>query len=173
MFFLWRNINLIHMLDPIQYEFLILFTTLADPELGAGADTSIFQLQLRFRSKVPAPAPQHCVFAVSQYLLHPNHRISIPFSFTLFRLFPTPFHPHSLFIYHLPIHPPGHRSHTVFQYFKTSGSLSNNVNYCINLGCHIQSVADLFTQHRDFSHKECRFFPMIFLALAAFCVFKN
>jgi hypothetical protein len=31
--FLWKNIYLIHMLDPIQYEFLFLFTTLADPEL--------------------------------------------------------------------------------------------------------------------------------------------
>jgi hypothetical protein len=39
------------MLDPIQYEFLFLFTTLADPEPGAGAETSIFRLQ----PKVPAP----------------------------------------------------------------------------------------------------------------------
>ncbi len=27
MFFLWKNINLIHMLDSIQNEFLFLFTT--------------------------------------------------------------------------------------------------------------------------------------------------
>jgi hypothetical protein len=41
------------MLDPIQYEFLFLFTTLADtePDQGAGAETSIFRLQ----PKVPAP----------------------------------------------------------------------------------------------------------------------
>jgi hypothetical protein len=42
------------MLDPIQYEFLFLFTTLADPEPepGAGPETSIFQLWLQ--AKVPA-----------------------------------------------------------------------------------------------------------------------
>ncbi len=41
------------MLDPIQYEFLFLFTTLADtkPDQGAGAETSIFRLQ----PKVPVP----------------------------------------------------------------------------------------------------------------------
>jgi hypothetical protein len=27
MFFIWKNIDLIHLLDPIQYEFLFLFTT--------------------------------------------------------------------------------------------------------------------------------------------------
>ncbi len=33
MFFLWKNINLIHMLDSIQYEFWFLSTTqAADPE---------------------------------------------------------------------------------------------------------------------------------------------
>jgi hypothetical protein len=31
MFFM-KDIDLIHMLDPIQYEFIFLFTTLADPE---------------------------------------------------------------------------------------------------------------------------------------------
>jgi hypothetical protein len=48
------------MLYPIQYEFLFLFTTLADPELelGAGAKTLIFRLQLRL---LAAPAPQHCL----------------------------------------------------------------------------------------------------------------
>ncbi len=50
---LWKKIDLIHMLDPIQYEFRFFFTTLADPELGAGAETSIFRL----RPKVLAPAP--------------------------------------------------------------------------------------------------------------------
>jgi hypothetical protein len=44
------------MLDPIQYEFLFLFTTLTDPESGAGAETSIFWLQL-----LVAPALQHCL----------------------------------------------------------------------------------------------------------------
>ncbi len=39
------------MQNPIQYEILFLFTTLADPELGAGAETLIFRL----RPKVPAP----------------------------------------------------------------------------------------------------------------------
>ncbi len=41
--FLWKNIDLIHLLDPIQYEFLFLFTTLADPEpeLPAGAEILI------------------------------------------------------------------------------------------------------------------------------------
>jgi hypothetical protein len=40
------------MLYPIQYEFLFLFTTLADPELelGAGAKTLIFRLQLRLHN---------------------------------------------------------------------------------------------------------------------------
>jgi hypothetical protein len=42
------------MLDPIQYEFRFFQNTLADPELGAGAETSIFRLQLR--PKVSAPA---------------------------------------------------------------------------------------------------------------------
>ncbi len=32
MFFLWKNINLIHMLDSIQNEFRFLFTTQAEPE---------------------------------------------------------------------------------------------------------------------------------------------
>jgi hypothetical protein len=33
------------MLDPIQYEFRFFQNTLADPEPGAGAETSIFRLQ--------------------------------------------------------------------------------------------------------------------------------
>ncbi len=45
--FLWKNIDVIHMLDPIQYELWFSSTTLADPEPGAGAETSIFRLQLR------------------------------------------------------------------------------------------------------------------------------
>ncbi len=32
MFFLWKNIDLFHMLDPIQYKFLFLLSTSADPE---------------------------------------------------------------------------------------------------------------------------------------------
>jgi hypothetical protein len=43
------------MLDPTQYEFRFFFTTLADPEPGAGAETSIFRLWLRLRPKVSAP----------------------------------------------------------------------------------------------------------------------
>jgi hypothetical protein len=39
------------MLDPIQYEFRFFQNTLADPEPGAGAETSIFRLQ----PKVSAP----------------------------------------------------------------------------------------------------------------------
>jgi hypothetical protein len=39
------------MLDPIQYEFRFFQNTLADPELGAGAETSRFRLQ----PKVSAP----------------------------------------------------------------------------------------------------------------------
>ncbi len=54
MFFIKEyRINLIHMLDSIQYEFLFLFTTQADPELGAGAETLTFRLRLQ--PKVPAP----------------------------------------------------------------------------------------------------------------------
>jgi ribonucleotide reductase alpha subunit len=41
------------MLDPIQYEFGFFQNTLADPELGAGAETSIFWLRLQ--PKVSAP----------------------------------------------------------------------------------------------------------------------
>ncbi len=42
------------MLDPIQYEFrFFFFTTLSDPEPGAGAETSIFRLRLQ--PKVLAP----------------------------------------------------------------------------------------------------------------------
>jgi hypothetical protein len=41
------------MLNPIQYEFIFFKTTLADPEPGAGAETSIFRLRLQ--PKVPAP----------------------------------------------------------------------------------------------------------------------
>jgi hypothetical protein len=41
--FLGKKIDLIHMLDPIQYEFLY----------------SIFRLRLQ--PKIPAPAPQHCL----------------------------------------------------------------------------------------------------------------
>jgi hypothetical protein len=36
------------MLDPIYYDFL--FTTLADPEPGAGAETLIYRLQLRLHN---------------------------------------------------------------------------------------------------------------------------
>jgi hypothetical protein len=35
--FLRKNIDLIHMLDPIQHEFLFLYTTLADPAREPGA----------------------------------------------------------------------------------------------------------------------------------------
>ncbi len=44
--FLWKNIVLIHMLDPIQYEFWFLFTILADPEP-----------ELKLIILAPAPAP--------------------------------------------------------------------------------------------------------------------
>jgi hypothetical protein len=47
------------MLDPIQYEFSFFSqNTLADPEPGARAETSIFRLQLRLHPKVSAPALQ-------------------------------------------------------------------------------------------------------------------
>ncbi len=55
-FYIWKNINLIHMLDPIQYEFIFLFTTLADqvpePKLWYSGSGEKFWL-------LPAPAPQH------------------------------------------------------------------------------------------------------------------
>jgi hypothetical protein len=51
--FLMKEIDLIHMLDPIQYEFRFFQNTLVDPEPGAGAETSIFQLRLQ--PKVLAP----------------------------------------------------------------------------------------------------------------------
>jgi hypothetical protein len=41
------------MLDPIQYEFRFFQNTLADPEPGAGVETSIFRLRLQ--PKVSAP----------------------------------------------------------------------------------------------------------------------
>jgi hypothetical protein len=43
------------MLDPIQYEFRILYTTLADPEPepGAGAETLIFWLWLQPKVRAP------------------------------------------------------------------------------------------------------------------------
>jgi hypothetical protein len=46
---------LIHMLDHIQYEFSLSFTTFADPEQGAWAEASIFRLQLRIRPEFLAP----------------------------------------------------------------------------------------------------------------------
>ncbi len=63
--FLWKNIDLIHLLDPIQYvDFgFIYYGTLADPEPGAGAVTLIYRLQLQLRPKVSATAPQHCIMA--------------------------------------------------------------------------------------------------------------
>jgi hypothetical protein len=51
--FLMKEIDLIHMLDPIQYEFRFFQNTLVDPEPGAGAETSIFRLRLQ--PKVSAP----------------------------------------------------------------------------------------------------------------------
>ncbi len=58
--FLWKKIDLIHMLDPIQYEFWILFTTLADPEperkLWYSGSSQKFRLLA-----APAPAPQHWI----------------------------------------------------------------------------------------------------------------
>ncbi len=56
--FLWKNIDLIHMLDPIQYEFLFLFTTLADPELEPKLWYFNSGSSLKFRL-LAAPAPQH------------------------------------------------------------------------------------------------------------------
>ncbi len=47
------NIDLIHLLYPIQYELWFLYTTLVWP--GAGAETSLYRLQLRLRPKVSAP----------------------------------------------------------------------------------------------------------------------
>jgi hypothetical protein len=41
------------MLDPIQYEFRFFQNSLADPEPGTAAETSIFQLRLQ--PKVSAP----------------------------------------------------------------------------------------------------------------------
>jgi hypothetical protein len=51
--FLMKEIDLIHMLVPIQYEFRFFQNTLVDPEPGAGAETSIFRLRLQ--PKVSAP----------------------------------------------------------------------------------------------------------------------
>jgi hypothetical protein len=45
------------MLDPIQYEFLFLFTTLADPEPELLYSSSNSGQKLRL---LAAPAPQHC-----------------------------------------------------------------------------------------------------------------
>jgi hypothetical protein len=75
--FLWKNINIIHMLDSIQYEFWFLFATQADPEpepklrhSGSGSSQKVRLLA--------APAPQHWWwwrFASSPYL-HSNLKIS-------------------------------------------------------------------------------------------------
>ncbi len=53
--FLMKEIDLIHILDPIQFEFRFFQNTFADPEpgAGAGAETSIFRLRLQ--PKVSAP----------------------------------------------------------------------------------------------------------------------
>ncbi len=61
---LWKDIDLIHMLDPNQYKFLFLFTTLVDPEPGAGAETSIFRLWPK------VPAPQHCLVGTAMPVFH-------------------------------------------------------------------------------------------------------
>jgi hypothetical protein len=57
--FLMKETDLIHMLDPIQYEFRFFQNTLVDPEpepgAGAGAETSIIRLRLRLQPKVSAP----------------------------------------------------------------------------------------------------------------------
>jgi hypothetical protein len=48
--FLGKNIDLIHPIDPIQYDFWFWFTTFADPEPGAEAETSLYRLQLRLHN---------------------------------------------------------------------------------------------------------------------------
>ncbi len=51
--FLWKNIDLIHLIYPIQYELWFLYTNLAYLEPGAGAEISIYRLRLQ--PKVLAP----------------------------------------------------------------------------------------------------------------------
>jgi hypothetical protein len=72
------------MLDPIQYEFLFLFTTLAglEPGPGAGAETSIFRLWLQPKFWfLAAPAPQHWFFP------HSHDRYGLFVTFTLHAMF--------------------------------------------------------------------------------------
>jgi hypothetical protein len=57
-----KNMDLIHMLDPIQYELLFIFTTLTDlepePKLRYSGSGQKFRL---LAASAPAPAPQHCL----------------------------------------------------------------------------------------------------------------
>ncbi len=50
-----KNIDLIHMLDPIQYELWLNNTTLVWPRSGSQSRNFIYRLQLRLRQKVLAP----------------------------------------------------------------------------------------------------------------------
>ncbi len=61
-FFIWKNIDLLYFLDPIQYEFWFLYTTLADPEQEP--KLKIYQLQLspKVSGLLAAPAPQNCIW---------------------------------------------------------------------------------------------------------------
>ncbi len=60
--FLWKNTNLIHMLDSIQYEFWFLLTTQTDPEPEPKLRHSGSGSSQKFRLlSAPAPAPQHCM----------------------------------------------------------------------------------------------------------------
>ncbi len=52
--FIWKNIDLSHLLDPIQYEFLFLCTTLAEPEPKLRCTGSGQKFRL-----LAAPDPQH------------------------------------------------------------------------------------------------------------------
>jgi hypothetical protein len=65
--FLMKETYLIHMLDPIQYEFRFFQNTLSDPEPepepGARAETFIFRLQLRLRLRPKVSAPAGSGFA--------------------------------------------------------------------------------------------------------------
>jgi hypothetical protein len=82
--FLMKQIDLIHMLDPIQNEFGFFQNTLVDPEPepGAGAETSIFRLQ----PKVSAPCGSGSTTLVTLLTLGTWHRQGKMFSPSVRRL---------------------------------------------------------------------------------------
>ncbi len=67
-----KKIDLIHMLDPIQYEFRFFQHTLADPEPEPGARAGSKSRSRNFDISAPAPAPAKSFGSGRLWLCNPG-----------------------------------------------------------------------------------------------------